>query len=154
MLRLTCPTEVPTMSLSALNSKMGCFKCGATKKFGRHSRGGVWLKNCIDTVNTRFYHTWDDGIQACKYLSTSISVKSTKREILHHVGVSGYPSNTPTPRIFIRDHINIHLSSSVSNAVTTGSEDYVALTKVVYICVLCVCYVAFTDCKSVTPGLI
>ena len=45
-----------------------CPKC-ATNKASKRSccaRGGAWFKNCGDSGNTKFDHTWAEGIQACK----------------------------------------------------------------------------------------
>ena len=61
-----------TSPLTKKPSKMPIFlcpKCGVTKKFGARSccaRGGAWFKNCGDDGDTKFDHTWTEGIQACK----------------------------------------------------------------------------------------
>ena len=47
-----------------------CSKCGANKKkAGQLSccvKGGAWFKNCGDPGDSKFDHTWDEGIEACK----------------------------------------------------------------------------------------
>ena len=46
-----------------------CPKCGIMGQFGKRSccgRGGSWFKNCASTGNAKLYHTWYEGIQACK----------------------------------------------------------------------------------------
>ena len=46
-----------------------CFKCGSTKKSRKLSccaRGGSWFKNCGDNGDSKFEHTWVEGVQACK----------------------------------------------------------------------------------------
>ena len=46
-----------------------CPTCGAIVKSGKLSccaRGGSWFENCGATGNTKFEHTWYEGIQACK----------------------------------------------------------------------------------------
>ena len=46
-----------------------CSKCGFVKTSGKRSccaRGGAWFKNCGDSKNIKFDHTWAQGIQACK----------------------------------------------------------------------------------------
>ena len=56
-------TAVATQAGSA------CPKCSTIKKSGQRSccfRGGAWFKNCGDVGDTRFEHTWGEGIQACK----------------------------------------------------------------------------------------
>ena len=61
--------EAPiTTRVSAVIISTKCAKCG-TNKAGKRSccaRGGSWFKNCGDTGDTQFDHTWIDGIQACK----------------------------------------------------------------------------------------
>ena len=56
-------------NLSAVSSSYVCPKCGTAKKSGVSSccaRGGSWFKNCGDTVDTQFDHTWTEGIRACR----------------------------------------------------------------------------------------
>ena len=46
-----------------------CPRCGTINKSGKRSccaRGGAWFRNCGDAGNTKFDHTWVEGIQACK----------------------------------------------------------------------------------------
>ena len=64
------PTEESTRtSLSAVSSISRCDKCGATKQPGKRSccaRGGDWFNNCGNPGDTKFDHTWAEGIIACK----------------------------------------------------------------------------------------
>ena len=46
-----------------------CRECGTIKKSGIRSccaRGGSWFKKCGDVGDTKFGHTWAEGIHACK----------------------------------------------------------------------------------------
>merc|ERR1712032_818518 len=46
----------------------GCPKCG-TDKSGKHSccsRGGSWFKKCGKPGDSKYVHTWAEGVQACK----------------------------------------------------------------------------------------
>ena len=46
-----------------------CSECGTSKKTGELSccvRGGDWFKNCGNPGDTKFDHTWAEGIEACK----------------------------------------------------------------------------------------
>ena len=46
-----------------------CLTCGTIKKLGKLSccaRGGSWFGKCGGIGNTKFQHTWHEGIQACK----------------------------------------------------------------------------------------
>ena len=45
-----------------------CANCGTIKKTGQPSccvRGGDWFKKCGNAGDSKFDHTWNEGIQAC-----------------------------------------------------------------------------------------
>ena len=68
------PAGALTTTIASVVRDKGCPKCGV-KKFGKLSccaSGGAWYKNCGDTGDANFDHTWIEGILACK--STSITV--------------------------------------------------------------------------------
>ena len=57
-----------------MRSGPACPKCGTTKVSGRRSccaGGGAWFKNCGHSGDTKFDHTWAEGIQACKSMLSS-----------------------------------------------------------------------------------
>ena len=57
-------TDTPTPTGSGT-----CSKCGTFKKSGKRSccaNGGSWAKNCGDDGDSKFDHTWIEGIVACK----------------------------------------------------------------------------------------
>ena len=80
--------------------------CTSVKNFGKTSccaPGGAWFKNCGDAGDTKFDHTWAEGIQACKGAADSVPVLSQRRVATHHSGVIAYPLGTaqldgPTPQ--------------------------------------------------------
>ena len=46
-----------------------CSKCGTIKKSGQRSccaPGGAWVKKCGNPGDSKFEHTWPEGIEACK----------------------------------------------------------------------------------------
>ena len=46
-----------------------CLKCGVIKKSGKLSccaRDGAWFNKCGDRGDSKFEHTWLEGIRACK----------------------------------------------------------------------------------------
>ena len=46
-----------------------CPVCGTSKKSGMLSccaRGGAWFNDCGDVGDTKFNHTWAEGMQTCK----------------------------------------------------------------------------------------
>ena len=134
-------TEAPQRSSpsTSINTN-GCPKCGTTKKSGKLSccaRGGAWFKNCGDAGDTKFDHTWAEGIQACQGFTTSISVKSAlQADLLHNPSVIAYPINTAlsgsTAQKF---RTNIYRPDSVLNTVTTNTKTRVELTKII----VCIC---------------
>ena len=63
------PIEETTMTSRLLVSSSRCPKCSIAEESGKPSccaRGGSWFKQCGDAGDTKFYHTWAEGIQACK----------------------------------------------------------------------------------------
>ena len=69
---MSAETPNATTILPTKNSK-GCPKCGTLKHSGKVTccaRGGAWFKNCGDFGDTRFDHTWAEGVDACKSKST------------------------------------------------------------------------------------
>ena len=62
--------RTPTHATPTANAvSSSCLKCGTSKKSGKRSccaHGGAWFKNCGDVGDTKFNHTWVEGIQACE----------------------------------------------------------------------------------------
>ena len=125
---------MPALSMASF----ACPKCASTKKSGRHSccaRGGAWFKNCGYAGETKFGHTWAEGIQACQGFSSSVLVESSLRVIPRNVGASVDPLNATHSRNTAQQQINISRVDIVSNS--SDSTDCVGLTKTVYyFCVL------------------
>ena len=130
-------TDISATSLSAARSINGCPKCGNVSKSRKRSccaHGGAWFKNCGDTGDTKFDHTWTEGMQACtgKDFASSVLVKSLP-VMLHRMGEIGHPANTTQSQMSTYQHADIYRSGSTfSNAVTGDSEDCVRLAKVVF----------------------
>ena len=60
---------------SALN--LVCPKCSFSKKSGKLSccaRGGAWFQECGDAGDSKFGHTWFEGMQACKSMFPRVCV--------------------------------------------------------------------------------
>ena len=70
----TCPTTVSTSTVitsSTTTQTHGpCTRCGSAYPYGIGlsccHRGGSWYHDCGDPGDSRFQHTWDDGIEVCK----------------------------------------------------------------------------------------
>ena len=61
-------TTTPPLAPTSTMDISVCPRCGTNKKSGKHSccaRDGAWFKNCGDGGDTKFDHTWAEGIQAC-----------------------------------------------------------------------------------------
>ena len=126
-------TEVPTTTgLSAVRSSNTCPKCGTVKKSGKFSccaRGGAWFKKCGDADDTKWNHTWIEGIEACKMFLSSDSVESPLQVTLHNVGVIVNPSNTTQSGLSTDQHINIYRPGGMSDTGIAGAENCVGLAK-------------------------
>ena len=51
-----------------------CPKCGTIENSGRLSccvRGGAWFDDCGDPGDSKFGHTWLEGMRACKGICAS-----------------------------------------------------------------------------------
>ena len=127
-------------SLSTLSSSNKCSKCGIAKKSGKFSccaRGGSWFKNCGDAADSKFDHTWAEGIRACQGFTTSISAASPLQGMLIQARITAYQTNINQSLNDTRHRSNTYRHGNMSNAVTTGSGDRARLAKVtVCICVL------------------
>ena len=60
-----------------------CATCGTFKSSGKLSccaRGGDWFNKCGDPGDSKFDHTWFEGIQACK----DVTKEAQSQSILPH----------------------------------------------------------------------
>ena len=56
-----------------------CPKCAISEKNGKISccaRGGAWYSNCGNDGDTRFDHTWFEGVQACESKLAIVSIRA------------------------------------------------------------------------------
>ena len=61
--------ESANMASTSAISGNGCPMCATLKKSGKSSccgPGGAWFKNCGNPGDSKFGHTWFEGIEACK----------------------------------------------------------------------------------------
>ena len=121
-------TEIlTTTSLSASKSNNTCSKCGTLKKSGKFTccaRGGAWFKKCGDAGDTKFDHTWSEGIQACRDF-----VDSQQRS--HHLLVISQ-SQSFVQRPDSTQPTHAYHPSSISTINTVAdSKDRVGLTNIV-----------------------
>ena len=124
-----------------INSNV-CPKCGDTisGKLSCCARGGAWFNKCGDADDTKFKHTWVEGIWACEGVISTISVKSPRQVMLHNVAVIAHPLNSSNPEA------NINRSDSVTNAGSTDHKDCVAPARV-FITVRMLLIVLFLQAK-------
>ena len=129
-----------TTSVPTARSSGACIKCGTTKKSGKRSccaRGGAWFKKCGDADDTKFDHTWTEGIETCKGFAAWVSFKSPLQLMLRRVRVFVDPLNATNLQNVTNQHAIIYRGDIVSNDSSVGSENCVGLAKVV----VCICYV-------------
>ena len=114
-------------SASVVGRSIWCPKCGYQKSGKRSccARGGDWFQNCGDVGDTKFDHTWAEGIKACEGLAGATSVKTPQQRMPHRVGMDAYPLNNNQTRNINHQHPNIARDDGIVNAGVTNSEDCV-----------------------------
>ena len=123
-------TETPTTTTTSLPTpRLGdrCVKCGIYKKSGKRSccaRGGDWFKNCGDAGDTKFNHTWAEGVKACEGVVSLVLVESP-------LGAIAYPLSTTQTGNGGKNRTSIRHSGGVFDAGSTDSEGRLGLAKVV-----------------------
>ena len=121
-------TDAPAEAIIfAVSSNSGCVKC-ATNYAGKRSccaRGGAWFKNCGDTGDAKFNHTWAEGIRACKGFATSFLVKPPPKVMLRHVGLIVDSQSRNETQL----EATISSRRVMPSADTTDCTDCVGLTK-------------------------
>ena len=91
-------------------------------KYNCCARGGDWFKNCGDAGDTKFDHTWVEGVQACEgYASLSLEGHATR-----HEEIISQPIKISTPQNTTKQKTRIQLSDSMSNA---GGSKLIELAK-------------------------
>ena len=133
---------LPEISASLNSSNKWCPKCGTTNKSGKVSccaRGGSWFKNCGDEGNTKFDHTWAEGVQACKDIVSSVSVQLSPEVMFRHAGATMDRAATTKPQsvLVVQQQTDIPRTVTATRDGVTNGKDCVDLTTaiVVYICV-------------------
>ena len=123
-----------------------CPKCGITTKSGKISccgRGGSWFGDCGSGGDTKFGHTWYDGLQSCRAWSESkaVIVQQLHEAEQQRDGSSEGDGNTAAkphhaltsapelgaPQVVALAHTPANTSSRYANR-TTNSESTVSYT--------------------------
>ena len=76
---------ISTPEVTATKIPAVCPKCAANKKSGKHSccaSGGAWFNNCGANGNSNSGHTWLEGLQACKDVTSLFSVKAEAKFVM------------------------------------------------------------------------
>ena len=107
-----------------------CPRCGAIEKSGKSSccgRGGSWFKACGGAGNTKFHHTWSDGIQAC----TIRTQQQQGIDSSHGVDMTKYKAVILTTKTFTFKSVNISTSMSDTAWIVTpiGMTDHMLMTS-------------------------
>ena len=77
-----CYSYTHICALALLTNSDACSVCATSKHTGKLSccaSGGSWYKKCGSPGDTRFYHTWVDGIQACNSFARQSSSEASAR---------------------------------------------------------------------------
>merc|ERR1712224_1082426 len=67
-------------SQSVTSATNECVQCGTSyvsRKRSCCARGGTWFNKCGDAGDTKFDHTWSEGVQACKKVSPTTRLYTT-----------------------------------------------------------------------------
>ena len=113
------PAEAPTTTSASATGGKRCPKCGKGKKSGKLSccaRGGAWFQKCGDGDDSKFDHTWMEGIQACNSGSPFRIGKPLQAMLLHERVVT-YPMNGTWLQNIRREQMS---TDGVTNVFTVG----------------------------------
>ena len=123
-----------TTSTSATKSERDkCPKCGITKRSGKPSccaRSGAWFQKCGDAGDTKFNHTWIEGVHACDSVVISILTESPAR-VRDSLFIQ-QSINTSEPQNAAREQTNIQLAADVSDTDSMNGEDHVTTLIAVF----------------------
>merc|ERR1712224_883756 len=121
-----CRKPATTESISSTS----CTKCGKIKKSGKNSccgRGGSWFKDCGSGGNSKFGHTWSEGIRACKTLAQSSKTGIDQRYAMQQPNASTGPGVVNLKAITTAAKIS---TFTPANAPTTTLPSTILLTVV------------------------
>ena len=130
------PAEAPAMASSvvAASNDNGCLKCGTTETSGKRSccaRGGAWFKKCGDVGDTKFDHTWIEGILACGGFANSVFAESSIAATMHRVQVVPHPANTTQLLSDVYRPTNINRSHSKLSASNSDCNNFDVVVQIV-----------------------
>ena len=118
---------ISTPEVTATKIPAACPKCAVNKKSGKHSccaSGGAWFNNCGANGNSNSEHTWLEGLQACKDVTSLFSVKAEAKFVMKQ-------TNTTQLSNDVEQHIVDHTSVVVHDAPTANSGDNNRLSYIV-----------------------
>ena len=122
----------PTTNASVMIIKR-CQKCGTTKQSGKPSccaRGGAWFKKCGDAGDTKFDHTWAEGMQACNNhgLVSLLSVEASAQA--HEEGTIDKTINATEMRNSSQQYVNTRPTINASDVSTTDGTYCIKLVEI------------------------
>ena len=134
-------TRVYTTTTSLSTPRIGdrCVKCGIYKKSGKRSccaRGGDWFKNCGDAGDTKFNHTWIEGVKACEGVVSLVLVESPIQEMLRQVGVTDPRLDVDVPTIIAHHQTDSSRRVNAFNVGVTDSKECFTFAQVA----VCICF--------------
>ena len=108
-----------------------CPNCGTMEKSGKSSccgRGGSWFLNCGSSGNTKLYHTWSEGMLACKTWAQWNTVRSRQpnavRQLKSSYGivVGNFKAFTTADKTFTFTLTNASTLIQTANASNTAEK--------------------------------
>ena len=134
-------TEPPTTTrLSVASSSNECPMCAKIKQSGKFSccaRGGAWFNKCGDADDTKFAHTWAQGIQACTDFPSFMPFESLLKVKFHNVGALHTAQSRKVTQKTAKFYHHGSTIDTVTETIDFDDSDGVTETFV-WVCVLCI----------------
>ena len=131
--RHTTPPAIDMMTSTMVSS--ACPMCGTIKKSGKRSccaRGGAWFNNCGDASDTKFDHTWIEGVRVCQNFDNSAQDVSSLEESFGDAEIVDCGVDATNSRNRSQDQEISHTPKSIYNPGVAGcAYGALALTKMV-----------------------
>ena len=113
-----------------------CPKCGVIKKSKQRSCcgvGGAWFNNCGSVLNSKFVHTWTEGIRACKDDAGFLSGEAQSQTVVHrNITIQLHQNGTRGLNGHEKNFCNCDSSKGETSNVTCGK-----LSKMLSLILVC-----------------
>ena len=131
-----CHMQTPTADATTTIAASVCPRCGTIAKSGKLSccgRGGSWFKNCGGVGNTKFQHTWHEGMHACKARTQSKAIIAHQKGTDSSQGVD-MANRKPVVKPVAFMPVNTStLTSDTTSIVTSSLTDHMVVAAVMVV---------------------